>query len=225
MKLPVLSQPQVPPAPRRAWQWLLRGWDRLAIYLPLVLMVMLALATYWMVRNTPQGVEPAEARPKLHEVDFFMRGAVMRTFDETGRLTTQLVGTEMRHYEDTATVEVDQPRWLGISPEGRLSHGSARRGVSKDDSSELQLFGEALVRRDAFRQPDSTVLPRLQYEGEFLHVFADDERVQSHLPVRLLSGDHEFSGERFRYDNLGRVAELEGRVKARLMPRQAATPR
>ena len=30
-----------------------RVWDRLAVYLPLLLMGLMAMSTYWLVRNTP----------------------------------------------------------------------------------------------------------------------------------------------------------------------------
>ena len=35
------------------WRSALRVWDRVSIYLPIVLMGALALSTYWLVRNSP----------------------------------------------------------------------------------------------------------------------------------------------------------------------------
>ena len=31
-----------------------RGWDRLSIYLPVVLMGLLAMGSYWLLRATPE---------------------------------------------------------------------------------------------------------------------------------------------------------------------------
>lgn len=208
--------------PRQLLRAVLAVWDRLAIYLPMVLMAVLALLTYWMVRLAPQLAEPQEPQPKTHEVDFFMRGATMRTYDKDGRLQSQLFGAEMRHYDDSATVEVDHPRWKSTAPDGRVTHATARLALSRDDGSELQLFNNAVVVRDALTTARSGMLPRQEFRGDFLHVFAKDERMLSHLPVRFFSGQDEFSGESFRYDHLNRMVELEGRAKARIMPR--ATP-
>ena len=36
-----------------AWGRVRATWDRLAIYLPVMLMGVLALGTYWLARNTP----------------------------------------------------------------------------------------------------------------------------------------------------------------------------
>ncbi|MES3011948.1 MAG: hypothetical protein V4738_14260, partial [Pseudomonadota bacterium] len=44
---------------RHALDRLSRGWERTAIYIPVLLMGLLALGTYWLVRNTPESL-PAE---------------------------------------------------------------------------------------------------------------------------------------------------------------------
>lgn len=197
---------------RRLLQMLWDVWDQLAIYLPLVLMGLLALLTYWMVRITPEVPEPQARRPEVHEVDFFMRRAVVRAYDAQGRLQNELTGTEMRHYADNATVEVDQPRWQGAGPGGRITRASAQRALSKDDGSEVQLIGQAVVVRET--PAAGRGLPRQEFRSEFLHIFTTDERVLSDQPVQFVSGDDQFSADRFRYDHLGRVVELEGRVRA-----------
>lgn len=217
------SVPRAPlSAPRRLAQAVWRVWDRLAIYLPVVLMGLLALLTYWMVRITPDLSQPQARRPAAHEVDFFMRGAVIKAYDRQGRLQSQLSGAEMRHYADDATVEVDAPRWQSLSPEGRSTRATARRALGRDDGSEVQLMGGAVVVREAFASAGGARLPRQEFRGEFLHLFAQDERVVSHLPVQFVSGDDVFSADAFRYDHIARVVELEGRVKARMVP--AARP-
>ena len=223
MNLPPVSPPAAArPAPPRLGQRLWRIWDRLAIYLPLVLMGVLALLTYWMVRVTPPLAEPQDARPKVHEVDFFMRDAVVRTYDEDGRLQQQLAGVEMRHYADDATVEVDLPVWWSRAPDGRITHARAQRSLGKDDGSEVQLMGQAVVVRDPLPQGRGPALARMEFRGEFLHIYSSDERLQSHLPVEIFNGDHRFSGNTFNYDHGQRTAQLQGRVKARLVPDTSA---
>ena len=218
---PVAAAPRTAVNGRSLLRLLGRVWDRLAIYLPLVLMGLLALLTYWMVRITPTVPEARAAKPQAHEVDFFMRGAVVKTYDDQGRLQNQLSGEEMRHFADTATIEVDQPRWQGLSAQGRVTRAQARRGLSKDDGSEVQLIGQAVVMREAFRNGPGQQLPAQEFRGEFLHIFADDERLRSHLPVEFSSGGDHFTADSFSYDHQLQVVELQGRVRARI----AAPPR
>ena len=40
-------------------------WESLSIYLPMLLMGLLAVATYWLVRNTPDLVERDATRPAV----------------------------------------------------------------------------------------------------------------------------------------------------------------
>lgn len=199
-----------------------RLWEQLSLYLPLVMMALLAVGTYWLVRNTPAAYEAEVARPVSHEVDYFMRQATVKTFDETGRLKTELFGTEARHYVDTETLEIDQARMRSTALDGRLTTATANKALSNDAGSEVQLMGDAVVVREPMQNPDGSWLPRLEFTGEFLHVFLNEDRVTSHLPVVLRRGPDRFSGDTFAYDNLDQVADLKGRVKGLLIPRASA---
>jgi len=197
-------------------------WERLSLYLPLAMMGLLAVGTYWLVRNTPAAYEAEAVRPVTHEVDYFMRRATVKTFDDTGRLKTEIFGTEARHFQDTETLEIDQARMRSTSTEGRLTTATANRALSNDAGSEVQLIGNAVVVREPMQNSDGRWLPRLEFKGEFLHVFMNEDRVKSHLPVVLKRGPDQFSGDAFAYDNLDQVVDLKGRVKGLLVPRAMA---
>lgn len=201
---------------------LLGLWEQLSLYVPLVMMGLLAVGTYWLVRNTPAAYEAEAVRPVSHEVDYFMRRATVKTFDDTGRLKTEIFGTEARHFVDTETLEIDQARMRSTGPEGRLTTATANRALSNDAGSEVQLMGNAVVVREPIQNLDGSWLPRLEFRGEFLHVFLNEDRVKSHLPVVLKRGSDVFSGDSFAYDNLDQVADLKGRVKGQLVPRARA---
>ena len=203
----------------------LRIWERLSMYLPLLMMGLLALGTYWLVRNTPPAPAAETARAVTHEVDYFMHRVTVKTFDDTGRLKSELFGTEARHFADTGTLEIDQVRMRAVNPQGLLTTATANRALSNDAGNEVQLVGDALVIRESQQQSDGSWLPRLEFRGEFLHVFMDDERVKSHLPVVITRGQDQFRGDTLAYDNLSQVADLQGRVKGILMPRRAAPAR
>lgn len=204
-----------------AWRLLRDGFDRATIYLPLILTAALALGTYWLVRNAPKLLEPTPQEAPTHEPDFFMRGFVVKSFHSGGDLRSELFGKEGRHYPDNDTLEVDEVRFRSISDEGLVMHGSAKRGLSNGDGTEIQLFGNAIVTRDAATSADGTVFPRLEFRGEFLHVFTDTERVKSHKPVVLTRGTDTFTADSMDYDNATGVANLQGRVHGVLVPSQA----
>lgn len=202
----------------KPWRRALRTWDQVSIYLPIVLMGALALGTYWLVRNSPVFSTQATAKTAKYDVDYFMRKFTIKSFGETGQLKSEIYGVEGRHYPSSDTLEIDQPRILSISDAGRPVLSSGNRALSNGDGSEVQLFGNARVVREAVAGNDGKVLPRLEFQGEFLHAFVNEERVKSHLPVTLIRGADQFTGNTFVYNNLTGIAELKGRVRGQLVP-------
>jgi lipopolysaccharide export system protein LptC len=202
----------------KPWRRALRTWDQVSIYLPIVLMGALALGTYWLVRNSPVFSAQEAAQAAKHDVDYFMRKFTIKSFGESGRLKSEIYGVEGRHYPASDTLEIDQPRILSISDAGRPVTSTGNRALSNGDGSEVQLFGNARVIREAVAGTDGKVLPRMEFQGEFLHAFVNEERVKSHLPVTLIRGADQFSGDTFTFDNLTGIAVLTGRVKGQLMP-------
>ena len=206
-------------AMREPWRKALRLWDHVSIYLPLLLMGGLALGTYWLVRNSPVFGPAEAAKEAKHEIDYFMRKFTIKTYDETGRLKSEIYGIEARHYPDTDTLEIDAPRIRSVSDAGRLVTSTGNRALSNGDGSEVQLMGNARVVREAAKDADGNDLPRMEFQGEFLHAYINDERVKSHLPVVLIRGSDQFTGDTFAFNNLTGVADLNGRVKGVLVPR------
>lgn len=202
-----------------------RGLDRVTLYLPVILTGLLALGTYWLVRNAPKFATPTAVQAAVHEPDFFMREFVVKSFLPGGTLHSEVAGTEGRHFPDTDTLEVDQVRMRSVSPTGTLTHATAQRGLSNGDASEIQLFGNAIVTRDATVDASGKAIPQLQFKGEFLHAFLDTERVRSHLPVILTRGADRFTGDSMDYDSKTGIANLQGRVKGVMAPSAAAVVR
>lgn len=209
-------------APVSLWLRVRRAWDRVSVYLPLVLMGLMAMSSYWLVRNTPfLGGDAFEEAPR-HVPDYFMEDFSVRVFGQDGKLKSEIVGTEGRHFPDTDTLEIDDIRVRMLSKEGRLTTATAVRGVINSDASEVQLFQRAIVIRNAFKNTEDMVSPRTELRSEFLHFFANTERVRSHLPVVLLRGTEgdQFAADSLDYDNLDRVIQLKGRVRGTLLPRK-----
>lgn len=198
--------------------WLRRGWDGASVYLPVLLIGLLALGTWWLVRNAPKPQLATVAVAPRHEADYFMTDFSVKNFDATGRLQSELQGVRAHHYPDTDTLDIDQVQMRSMSPDGRLTRASANRGVSNADGSEVQLFGNAVVTREPQRLSNGKSLPQLEFRSEFLHAWPQTERVSSNLPVTLTRGSDRFTGDAMDYDNLDQVLELRGRVHGVIMP-------
>ncbi len=194
-------------------------WERLQLYFPLISMGILALATYWLVRSTPPALGPVAPRVVAHEADYFMRDFSVKTFDVTGRVKTEVAGAVARHYPDTKWLEVDRVRVRSFDELGRVTTATANQGLTNEDSSEVQLLGNALVVREAFQgDGKGASWPRLEYRGVFLHAFLREERVVSDQPVELIRGNDRFTADHVVFDGVDQVLELRGRVRGVLAP-------
>jgi lipopolysaccharide export system protein LptC len=197
--------------------WYQRMLSGLSAYLPLILMALVALATWWLVKNTPvfQGAKPAAAL--RHIPDYTMRNFKVQRFAADGSLRLQIEGDEARHYPDTDTLEIDQARIRSITPDSGVTVATAQKAISNGDGSEVQLNGQAHVVREASKVGDKT-LEAIDFRSEFLHAFLQTEQVKSHLPVTITRGTVKIQGASMDYDNLSRVALFKGSVKATFSP-------
>lgn len=197
---------------------LLLGWDRFSLYLPIVLMSLLSLGTYWLVQSTPVPNGPAPEKVPRHEPDYFMKNFSVRTFQESGRLKSEVFGAAARHFPDTDTLEIDAVRIRSFDAQGRLTTSTASRAVTDGDGSEVQLFGKALVVREAIADKSGKVTPQMEFRGEYLRADLNNERLSSDRPVEIRRGADVFHADSLNYDNVQLVLALRGRVKGTLNP-------
>jgi len=194
------------------------AWDQLTLYLPVLLMGVLAMVTYWLVRSTPAISTPMPVATPQHQPDYFMRKFSVKTYDASGRLKSEVTGGEARHFPDTDTLEIDHIHIRSFNEQGRLTTATARHAITNGDASEVQLIGQAQVVRDAAPDSNGQMQPSLSFVGEFLHAFMNTERVKSHKPVELTRGKDHFTADSMDYDNLDRIMLLTGRVRGQLVP-------
>jgi lipopolysaccharide export system protein LptC len=176
-------------------------------------MGLLALGTWWLVKNSPNFEVDGPDKPLRHEPDYTMARFSVERFTREGRLRVRIEGDEMRHYPDTDTVEVDNPRIRSFGPDGRATVATARRAISNGDGSEVQLLGAAQVVREAGAGEVAS-----EFRGEFLHAFFVTEELRSHLPVTLRRGGTELRADSLDYRHRDQRVQLKGRVRASFPP-------
>jgi lipopolysaccharide export system protein LptC len=201
-------EPVLPAAP-----WHARFLDLASAYLPLLLMAVLAAGTWWLVRNGPVVDSHPATLPLRHEADYVMTHFVVQRFAPDGSLRTQIEGTQLRHFADDDTLEIDAARIRSVGENGAVTLASAKRALANGDGSEIQLIGDAEVLRPAEGNEAA-----VEFRSEFLHAFRNVERVSSDQPVVVTQGGSVVRAEGMEYDNLSRIVELKGHATATFMP-------
>lgn len=200
--------------PRLPWHLRLR--ESFSSYLPLLVMALLVLASWWLVKNSPHAMAPTEERAMSNEPDYTMEQFSMERFDAQGRLKLRIEGARLRHYPVTDRIEIEEAQIRAIAVDGRVTLARARQALSNGDGSEIQLRGGAeVISTDASGAP-------LVMRSEFLHAFLVTEQVRSHLPVQVQMGNSQLRAAGLDYDHGARRLDLLGPMRAELTPRVSA---
>lgn len=194
------------------------------LYLPVVLMGILALGSWWLARNTPVTITAAPQQVQRQEPDYFLKQFSVKSFDPQGQLMSEVWGQKARHFPATDILEIDTARFRSLRS-ARVTNGQGDRAYSNGDGSEVQLVGNALVVREAAQDTQGRELPRMEFKGEFLHAFLRTEEVKSHKPVTMQRGADQFSGDAMLYNKIDGIVQLDGRVRVRLESKASADPR
>lgn len=186
--------------------------EHAAAYIPLLLMIGLALATWLIAKNTPGLLQPSTPGPVRHEPDYTIDKFSLQRFDPTGALKVQIEGDTLVHYADDDTMEVEKIRVVGTDETGRKYTATALKGRATGDSSEIWLDGQAQVVSEMAGE-----LP-VQMNGEHLRAFPKLRRVESDYPVIVQQGSSEFHAQGMEYDQNTRVMTLHGNTHALIVP-------
>ncbi|MBL8328047.1 MAG: LPS export ABC transporter periplasmic protein LptC [Rubrivivax sp.] len=219
-EVPISLGAQPPPERRRAPRprppWPTRLRDALTSYLPLLLMVLLALGSWWLVKNSPAPATPRGAKPAGGEPDYTMRGFTIQRYAADGLLQLTLEGRELHHYPQSDRIEIEELQLTANGPDGRQTLATARKAVSDGKGSRVQLLGGAQVRG---RTADGQ---RVEVDSEFLELETESQRVRTDRPVQLRVGTTAATAGGLVWDNRQRQLELQPPIRAVLQPRSPA---
>ena len=201
-----------------ALPWPLRLREALASALPLLLMVLLAVGSWWLVRNAPQPLEPRPPAATRVEPDYTMTGFMVQRFGADGRLRLQIEGRQLRHLPAAGRLEIEGATIRAFAPDGRETVAIARLALADDKTTEVQLIGGARVQARSRRGEDAVL------EGERLLLYPQERRVRTDEAVRVRLGADEFEATGLEYRQDTGVLELLGPMRGVFAPRTKPSP-
>ena len=195
-----------------------RVLDRLALYLPAILMAVFALGSWWLVRSLPSFFNETVAPSVRHEPDYFLQNFSVKSFDSQGRLMRELSGEHAQHFPDTDTLDIQKVQLRGHSQEGQQVNAVADKALAKGDGTQVTLVGNVHI-----SQPASTSANGLRAATEMrsqeIKAFVKEERLVSEVPVEVRRGQDLFTAEKMQMNSKTGEYELSGRVRGTVHPR------
>jgi lipopolysaccharide export system protein LptC len=180
---------------------------------PLVLMLALALLTFWLERTVRE--DPAPAAQRSHHPDYVVERFTITDFNRAGLAESALSATRMEHFPDDDSTDLQAPRVMQAKPGQPRLALSADRGTLSQDGEELFLYDNVLVLREA-----AAGLPEARMQTSFLHVVRARALVRTDREVRLSEGGRAIIGRGMEYDNESRQLSLHAEVRGSFEAKQ-----
>jgi lipopolysaccharide export system protein LptC len=195
---------------RPAWSERLRGL--LGTTLPLMLMALLALGTWWLIRHAPEAASPQAPRSAQHVPDYRLERFTLQRFAASGERTLQIEGQSLRHFPDNDELDIDSVTVVATGVQGRDTHATARQAIASGDGSRVQLMGGVEV-LSSDNSGQTVVMT-----GEHLDLQLSEQVLLADKPVRVRQGDSEFRADGLRLDQTTQQLTLIGPVRAVFQP-------
>jgi lipopolysaccharide export system protein LptC len=182
--------------------------DRLFAWSPAILLLLLAVLTWWLdakVRS-PQNLAGASARGAP---DFYIEGFKAVRMNPDGTRRYELAGERLVHYETDRSSILSSPTLL--------YHDYKRAPLTVSaDSAELESGGENVYFRGNVRieRPAFDLNPQLGLATSYLHVIPDEEIAKTDQAVTMVEGNSTVRSVGLEFDNKASRVKLLSRVQA-----------
>lgn len=179
--------------------------------------VAVALGSFWLLEVMNKGSLDVNAAKKLDEPDYFVTNFSLVRMDLQGKPSYIVSGAKLTHYPADDSSDIDQPFVRKISPGVPPLNMTAELAHIDQGNTRLQLSRNVVIDRVAGPKTQNMTL-----KTEALTIFPDEERMESAVPVDLLSGRSHVTGVGLKANNASSVVEVPNSVRIVIPPRKAA---
>ena len=186
--------------------------------MPLILMIALTLATFWLVQKNTPPEKPALERARLHEPDYTINDGALSALNELGNTKYRILGKKVIHYDDDASIDILTPRMRFFQAGKAPVTVKSDTGHLDGDLTVLDLIDNASIFRPA--QPATATEPatlRMLASSSYFKVLINDDIIQTNKPITLEQGMSVMnSTEGGIFNNVEQSMTLSGQVKGRI---------
>jgi lipopolysaccharide export system protein LptC len=180
---------------------------------PMVLMLVLALLSFWLERTSR--VRPVPAEQGRHDPDYSVEQFTITDFSRAGAPESTLSASKMVHFPDDDSTVLVAPHLVQTrSGQPRLDL-SADRGTLSRDGAELSLYDNVLAERDA-----AAGTPPTRIRTTYLQVVRARSLVRTDREVQVSEPGRTLFGRGMEYDNVARQLSLHAQVRGSFEARQ-----
>lgn len=182
---------------------------RPTILLPLVLLAILALLTFW-IDYSVQAPEPKIDGSTRHDPDYILNNFITTRTDENGELRYRLTSAEMRHYPDDDTTELEKPQFERYELDKPFTTIEGQKGFVSSNGEKIEFIDDVKVVRQAFEGKGEMVVLT-----DRLELLPNEEMAITDRPVVITQEPKTvIHATGMIYDKKNKTVQLLNRVKA-----------
>jgi lipopolysaccharide export system protein LptC len=179
---------------------------------PLLLMLSLALLTFWLERAAR--LDQSHPSMRRHDPDYLVHNFKIIGYGPAGAPESMLSARKMVHYPDDDSTTLDAPRVVQTKAGEAPMTLTADRGALSQDGEDTFLYDNVLLVRSAIPQ-----LPEMRIETSFLHVVRGRSLFRTDREIAIREDGRFLTGRGLEYDNESRVLQLRAKVRGRFEQR------
>lgn len=154
--------------------------DRLRSWLPLLPLMLLLGATYWLNLQV-QSPESDTGKNLRHDPDYIIDNFTATTLDEKGKIRFVMSANKMLHYPDDDTTLLEAPQLASYTAEHPPMRMTALNGEISHKGDEIFLRNDVTIVRPAYAKQSE-----LTFKTNYLHVLPNKDMADSNLAVSLV---------------------------------------
>jgi lipopolysaccharide export system protein LptC len=181
---------------------------------PILVLVALTLLSFWFLKkNIKEDLVPLP-RLKEHTPDYVFFNAKLTVLNKAGQTKYRLLGTEFKHYEDDASIDIIKPRLKVFNPKGPPLTVQSDTAHVTGELDIVELFNHAIVYRPAdINSSGLTISPYAKLTSNYMQFFINDDILKTNVPVQIERGLSVMSASQGAiYNNVDQSVSMFGDV-------------
>lgn len=183
--------------------------DRLTLWFPAGLLVMLAMLSFWLDRAV-QPPQPKNDGSSRHDPDYTVENFTATRLGMDGLPRHTLAATKMMHYPDDDSTHLDKPHFTRFKSGAAPMHIQSAKGLLSKEGEHAYFTGNVVVTHDAFDGKNAMTLTT-----SYLHVIPDKDLALTDKPVNIRNAHTNVDAVGLELNNKTHVMKLFSRVKGR----------
>lgn len=184
---------------------------RLSSLFPLLVMALLAMASFWL-EYIVRSETPAGLGRDRHDPDAVVHDFSVTRFDAEGKKRSTLTASRLTHFPDNDTAELLAPR-INFVQDQRSTSFVSETGLADNRQRKVTLLGKVVG-----NSPASAERPEQTLHTDELVVLVDDEIGSTRQPVAYTYGKSSLEGVGAEWNNITGQLKILRNVRAVIPP-------